>query len=240
MRVYKFLDAKFGMKSLAEKRLKISTVDDLNDPFELLPFGIADKTKRMAVNNARKIWGASHGMLCFSSDWSDPVIWAHYSDKHRGICLGFEIPDVYGTKVNYIDDRLPLPDRLQLGDAAAWVITKFTNWSYEKEIRLFTTLKETNFLLVRPIRKFSDDPGCSVAELQSVRQWQTIIDVIDFGAVHVWDLKTKANSAMFIAVMRPNNRVAPVGTKAKHAVRGAPNFPSVIHCHPFRFVCNTE
>jgi hypothetical protein len=142
MRVYKFLDAKFGMKSLTEKRLKISTVEDLNDPFELLPFGIADKTKRMALNNARKIWAATHGMLCFSSDWSDPVIWAHYSDKHRGVCLGFEIPDVYGTKVNYIDDRLPLPDRLQLDDATAWVITKFANWSYEKEIRLFTTLKD--------------------------------------------------------------------------------------------------
>jgi Protein of unknown function (DUF2971) len=103
---------------------------------------MADKTKRMALNNARRTWAATHGMLCFSSDWSDPVIWAHYSDKHRGVCLGFEIPDVYGTKVNYIDDRLPLPDRPQLGDATAWVITKFANWSYEKEIRLFTTLKD--------------------------------------------------------------------------------------------------
>jgi hypothetical protein len=64
MRVYKFLDAKFGMKSLAEKRLKISTVDDLNDPFELLPFGMADKTIRMALKNARTTWAATYGMLC--------------------------------------------------------------------------------------------------------------------------------------------------------------------------------
>jgi len=68
MRVYKFLDAKFGLKSLAEKRLKISTVEDLNDPFELLPFGMVDKTNWMALNNARTIWAATHGMLCFSSD----------------------------------------------------------------------------------------------------------------------------------------------------------------------------
>lgn len=142
MRVYKFLDAQFGMKSLAEKRLKISTVEDLNDPFELLPFGMEDKTNRMALNNARTIWAATHGMLCFSSEWRDPVIWAYYSDKHRGVCLGFEIPDVYGTKVNYIDDRLPLPEKFQPCDATAWVITKFANWSYEKEIRLFTTLKD--------------------------------------------------------------------------------------------------
>lgn len=142
MRVYKFLDAKFGMKTLVEKRLKISTVEDLNDPVELLPFEMADKTTRTALNNARKTWASTHGMLCFSSEWSDPVIWAHYGDKHRGICLGFEIPDVYGTKVNYVSDRLLLPGKPQLGDATNWVVTKFVNWSYEKEIRLFTTLKD--------------------------------------------------------------------------------------------------
>jgi len=38
MRVYKFMTAEFGMKSLREKRLKISLLDDLNDPFDLLPY----------------------------------------------------------------------------------------------------------------------------------------------------------------------------------------------------------
>jgi len=140
MRVYKFLDAQFGMKSLREKRLKISTVHDLNDPFELLPFGMTDKTNRMALNMARQTWGTDHGMLCFSSDWRDPVIWAHYTDKHRGLCLGFEIPDKYATKVNYVADRLQFPDQPELAHAAAWVFTKFANWAYEKEIRLCTTL----------------------------------------------------------------------------------------------------
>jgi len=43
MRVYKFLDPRFGMKTLAEKRLKISTLEDLNDPFDRAPSGIWDK-----------------------------------------------------------------------------------------------------------------------------------------------------------------------------------------------------
>ena len=29
-------------------------------------------------------------------------LWAHYSDKHRGSCLGFEIPAVQTKKVDYI------------------------------------------------------------------------------------------------------------------------------------------
>lgn len=142
MRVYKFLDAQFGMKSLREKRLKISTLGDLNDPFELLPFGMTDKTNRMALNMARQTWATDHGMLCFSSDWRDPVIWAHYSDKHRGLCLGFGIPDEYATKVNYVPDRLQFPHRPELAHATAWVFTKFANWAYEKEIRICTTLTD--------------------------------------------------------------------------------------------------
>jgi hypothetical protein len=144
MRVYKFLDSHFGMKTLAEKRLKISTLEDLNDPFELLCFEMADKIKRPAVKLARKEWGAMHGVLCFSSDWRDPVIWAHYSDKHRGLCLGFEIPDAVGKRVQYISERLSLPDRPELSDASAWVYSKYENWAYEKEIRCCVTLEEAS------------------------------------------------------------------------------------------------
>jgi hypothetical protein len=142
MRVYKFLDAQYGLKSLAEKRLKISMVEDLNDPFELLPFGMTDKTKRQGLNAARKTWGMTRGVLCFSSDWRDPVIWAHYSDKHRGMCLGFEIPAKAGQRVRYIRERLSLPEKLELDDANAWIFTKYENWSYEKEIRCCATLDE--------------------------------------------------------------------------------------------------
>jgi hypothetical protein len=34
MRVYKFLSAKFGLKVVEECRIKISELNDLNDPFE--------------------------------------------------------------------------------------------------------------------------------------------------------------------------------------------------------------
>ncbi len=122
MRVYKFLDANFGMKSLREKRLKISLLEDLNDPFELLPFEMTSKKRRQEMNQARKQWSSMHGMLCFSSSWHDPVIWAHYSDKHRGLCLGFEIPRQTGEKVKYAPKRLPFPERLEPKVATACIL----------------------------------------------------------------------------------------------------------------------
>jgi hypothetical protein len=84
MRVYKFLDADFGLKSLSEKRLKISTLRDLNDPFELLPYELSNRTNREVIRRYFAEMTARYGLLCFSAQWKDPVIWAHYSDKHRG------------------------------------------------------------------------------------------------------------------------------------------------------------
>jgi hypothetical protein len=142
IRVYKFLDERFGLKTLKEKRLKISTLDDLNDPFELLPFVVADKSHRTALNEARREWGRTTGILCFSADWRDPVVWAHYSDKHRGLCLGFDIPEDTGTAVRYVGGRPSIPQHLRAEDATAWIFTKYDKWAYEKEIRCCVSLDE--------------------------------------------------------------------------------------------------
>jgi hypothetical protein len=62
-------------------------------------------------------------LLCFSADWSHPLIWAHYSDKHRGLCLGFEIPsEVAKAKtrsVTYIPAALTFPRYSQSGQREA-------------------------------------------------------------------------------------------------------------------------
>lgn len=143
MRAYKFLDAEFGLKSLRERRLKISTLHDLNDPFELLPYEMSDRNHRSALRETRNQMARNRGILCFSADWRDPVIWAHYSDKHRGLCLGFEIPDEKCSRVRYVVSRLPFPARLALADAEKLHSTKYINWKYEQEIRVWAALNES-------------------------------------------------------------------------------------------------
>jgi hypothetical protein len=142
MRVYKFLTAHFALKSLYEKRLKISRIDDLNDPFELIPYDLSDKANRWALRNARNQLAVNHGILSFSAAWHDPVIWAHYSDKHRGICLGFDVPDAHCKLVNYVPERLPFPESPTLEHSDAILFTKFCNWEYEQEVRIWVDLTD--------------------------------------------------------------------------------------------------
>jgi hypothetical protein len=144
MRAYKYMDEHFGLKSLREKRLKISRVHELNDPFELLPYDLSNKHHRQALRRAREELAAKHGLLCFSATWHDPVMWAHYSDKHRGICLAFEIKGGRDLckRVNYRAHRLPFPTALSPADAEAMLFTKYSNWEYEKEIRMWVQLND--------------------------------------------------------------------------------------------------
>ena len=140
MRAYKFLNEHFGLKSLSEKRIKISEIHELNDPFELIPFDLGDRRHRVAMIRMRdQLASDGIGILCFSATWSDPVIWAHYSDKHKGICLGFQIPDnkdLY-RRVRYEPKRLPFPSDLDASaDARDILLIKYSNWAYEQELRV--------------------------------------------------------------------------------------------------------
>jgi hypothetical protein len=144
MRVYRFLDERFGLKSLAEKRLKISQIHELNDPFELIPFSLKKPKHRIAMLQMRDQLAADgRGLLCFSATWHDPVLWAHYSDKHKGICLGFEVPDDVDLykRVRYVPKRLPFPkDLYASSDARDILFTKYSNWAYEQEVRIWIQL----------------------------------------------------------------------------------------------------
>lgn len=146
MRVYHFLNKKYGLESLDKKRLKVSTFDSVNDPFELLCHELGDAELRRQMNEFKKTASAGQGMICFSRSMHSPVQWAHYADRHKGICLGFDIPEKYLAPVKYVSERLDYEiDRPWAeGGIDARVdecfLTKYDHWSYEEEMRLFGDL----------------------------------------------------------------------------------------------------
>jgi hypothetical protein len=154
MRAYKFLDKRFGLKSLYEKRLKQSRIHELNDPFELAPYDLSDARVREAFLSMREQLGSEHGLICFSASWQDPVIWAHYADRHQGLCLGFDVPKITGDgdqdvakKVTYISrpwrfppNFLALPFTRKFAFVNRIPFTKYKHWAYEREIRIWGQL----------------------------------------------------------------------------------------------------
>lgn len=67
-RVYKVLSAKYGISNLQTKRLKLSTVDGLNDPFDLVSVDTTDDRIERAVNETVAGFEGNTALLCFSPD----------------------------------------------------------------------------------------------------------------------------------------------------------------------------
>jgi len=85
------------------------------------------------------------GVCCFSEVNDNILLWAHYADNHKGICLKFsngisEIATMTG-KVQYKDNYESASFFNQEGDAIYHLIfTKAKDWIYEKEIRVVRIL----------------------------------------------------------------------------------------------------
>lgn len=140
MRLYHFLNAEYGIKNLKARRLKIARIMELNDIFEFLGVDISNREFRRLLKETKKELSKTKGLLCFSETWNNPVLWGHYADKHKGICLGFEVPRV--EKVDYVECRFPPPLIYNEEFMKKLLFTKFKHWEYEREYRRFVTLEE--------------------------------------------------------------------------------------------------
>lgn len=150
MRAYHFMASHYALSSLALRRSRLSRYGDLNDPFELFAADVGKKDLRPAVKAMKQHFDQTQGLLCFSRNWDNPILWSHYADKHRGIALGFDIDDRFIVEIDYSDVRLPMefvgndPSR---GVANAYVNklvrTKYKHWVYEDEVRLVFGLDES-------------------------------------------------------------------------------------------------
>jgi hypothetical protein len=93
----------------------------------------------------------SSGISCFSEFNNNILMWSHYSCKHTGFCVEFNINELIKALVNYnIDNKIDgLLSRviyksnwpyLSGYDKDPWVDSlyiKSSNWKYEKEWRIF-------------------------------------------------------------------------------------------------------
>ncbi len=149
MRVYHLVGREHGLQNIRHRRLKIAEIEDLNDPFELRSLSSPDRDVRRAFDLTRAQLAANRGVLCFSANWHNPVLWSHYADRHRGRALGFDVADDSLAKVSYRRYRLPFDPGAMSGDPAqaeeqmlSLLTTKYSHWRYENEWRAFLSLED--------------------------------------------------------------------------------------------------
>ncbi len=150
IRLYNLTSVKHALSNIENRRLKVSRFADLNDPFELLAANFKEHKVRNVVRDWKDKSHSRMGLLCFAGDWSEPVMWSHYAEKHTGICLGFDVCRSQVQQVSYHDDRIlaafsptTTPDKLSEELQQQLLCTKSAGWRYEEEYRRFVSLDTT-------------------------------------------------------------------------------------------------
>lgn len=148
IRLYNLTSVKHALSNIENHRLKVSRFADLNDPFELLAANFKEHKTRKVMRDWKDKNHSRMGLLCFAGDWSEPVIWSHYADKHTGICLGFDVCRSQVQQVSYQDDRIraalgPKQNPVELSEELQQQLlcTKSAGWRYEEEYRRFISLE---------------------------------------------------------------------------------------------------
>lgn len=132
-----------------------SKYTELNDPFEGLYIDKSNKGSfDFLVNELR--------VCCFSKSNESLLMWAHYADSHKGICLEYEV-DEYDYKSMFFDvnynQTLPTFEKIRtyppghpsegalhisINNEGRIFNTKSTDWAYEKEVRTLKFSKNSN------------------------------------------------------------------------------------------------
>lgn len=146
------------------KRLKDRSAEAMLNDLRLFLALFAQREFEKTASDFQAAWDdrvPGMRMCCFSDTAMSPVMWAHYSDNHRGAVLQFESSDerdsvsLMAQPVRYQQGRPSLPPaatwaRALLGETEIdwdaylheYFYVKAAEWNYEREYRVSTHMNE--------------------------------------------------------------------------------------------------
>lgn len=142
MKIYKYHSININLlKSLQKKANWYSRIDQLNDPYELY---FIDKTGTSVYEDFKR----TLCLCCFSKNMNSILMWSHYADNHKGVCLEWDFDNDKNKggfyEVEYENNIITLNEvelnrgylSLNVNTNGKFLKTKFQTWEHEEEIRM--------------------------------------------------------------------------------------------------------
>lgn len=105
--------------------------------------------KNMLQPEVNRIFNKAY-ICCFSYNATSSLMWAHYTNNHAGLCLGFNpcyggsyITNCTPKIVEYVEERKVLDFSKELRTQVDQIYSqKYSAWQYEKEVRIIKAQEE--------------------------------------------------------------------------------------------------
>ena len=167
MRLYHYLETRWALDDIRRRRLKLSTIEDMNDPYEGFCVCSDHEVTQEALEKTQRAFANKYIALCFSLSPDNILMWSHYGEKHKGICLGFEVSDEVTRPVEYIpnvetvgnmivekEEDFSIEEGTRIVDRQCGA--KYDGWSYEQEVRVHLGRNEKDEETGHYFREFSE------------------------------------------------------------------------------------
>ena len=86
LRLYYYMPVKHLWDLLGKDEIKVSLPEECNDPLE---FRSATQER---LDGSRRESQLGGGFISFSEKYDNSLMWSHYADSHKGVCLRFDFP----------------------------------------------------------------------------------------------------------------------------------------------------
>ena len=161
---------------------------------------------RSIINEAAHDSLSRTGICCFGPNELNLLMWAHYSDSHRGLCLKFDVaadPNafVFPFKVKY-RDNYPRLNHISTAEGVSvreMVITKSKDWEYENEFRIMK-FQDTGLHMFKKQALVGVTFGCKASNI-FIQEIKTLAD--DNGFEHINFNKAHVSQSKFAVIIRP-------------------------------------
>jgi hypothetical protein len=167
MRLYHYLETRCALDDIRRRRLKLSTIEDMNDPYEGFSVCSDHEVTQAALEKTQWEFVNKYIALCFSLSPNNILMWSNYGEKHKGICLGFEVFDELTRPVEYIHDvqtvgnmiverreDFSVEEGTKIVDLQCGA--KYDGWCYKQEVRIHLGRNEKDEETGQCFREFSE------------------------------------------------------------------------------------
>lgn len=138
--------------------MKFSKPSEFNDPFDccptqfselpinVLPHGVTDELNRHIQHAISQIVGVA----CFTPHPNKMLMWSHYGDQHRGVCVGFD-SDILINNVQKNSEGYPIYSEIRKVEYTKLrpneednnaIFKKSEEWGIEDEYRIVSSAKK--------------------------------------------------------------------------------------------------
>lgn len=115
---------------------------EIYDPKTERDLAIEESIKQYEQDKKSDIIQSAVFVGCFSERNESLLMWSHYADEHRGLCIGYNLHDLiknYNCFPVIYSDEMPQEKEIDLDKTDSlmkYMLTKCRDWSYEKEWRI--------------------------------------------------------------------------------------------------------